>query len=265
MAIEELIKDGNLSEAIDHQNGVIRKQPTDIDARITLYALLGFSGDLDRAGKQLDALGHLDEKLVMGCRMYRNLLASEAMRREVYRGETMPVVPPSPPAYMEPRCQAVSALEGGDLESLIASIGKVEEDGCMLKGTMDGLSFHGIRDYDDLLGPILEVYAGGRYLWLPLEHIRKIEISEPSTLLDLLWTHAGIESHEGDSYDVHLPVLYCGSHDHTDERVKLGRVTEWAPAGGELNRGLGQKVFLLATEGENEERPLLSLRKLEME
>ena len=92
---------------------MVRKNPTDIEARYTLYALLGFSGDLDRAAKQLDALGHMDEKLVMGCRVYRNLIASEAMRREVYRGEAVPVVPPSTPAYMEPRLQAVTALKGG--------------------------------------------------------------------------------------------------------------------------------------------------------
>lgn len=265
MAIEDLIRDGKLSEAIAQQNDAVRKSPVDIDARITLYALLGFSGDLDRAGKQLDALGQLDEKLVAGCRVYRNLIASEEMRREVYCGEGHPVLPPEPPAYMERRRDAFATLKSKDPEALGGAIQEVEEAGCALKGTVDGTAFHGIRDYDDLLGPILEVYAGGRYLWMPLERVKKIEISEPANLLDLLWIHAGIESRDGDNYDVHLPVLYCGSQDHEDERVKLGRVTEWAPAAGDILRGFGQRTFLLATEGEDEEKPLLSLRKLEME
>lgn len=265
MAIEDLIRGGRLFEAIEHQNDAVRKHPVDIDARYTLYALLGFSGDLDRAGKQLDALGHLDEKLVAGCRVYRNLIASEEMRREVYRGGARPVLPPEPPAYMERRLDAFAALKSKDAETLGGAIQEIEEEGCALKGTVDGTAFHGIRDYDDLLGPILEVYAGGRYLWMPLERIKGIEISEPANLLDLLWIHARIESREGDNYEVHLPVLYCGSHDHEDERVKLGLVTEWAPAASDLLRGFGQRTFLLATEGEDEEKPLLSLRKLEME
>src|SRR6266571_4683589 len=48
---------------------------------------------------------------------------------------------------------------------------------------------------------------------------------------DLLWLPATLEAHPGPVGEVFLPVLYTGSHTHADERVKLGRMTDWLDMG----------------------------------
>jgi type VI secretion system protein ImpE len=58
-----------------------------------------------------------------------------------------------------------------------------------------------------------------------------------------------------------LPVLYCGSFRHPDERVRLGRATDWENLGEKLVRGRGQRMFLVG----DEEKAMLQLREVEFE
>jgi type VI secretion system protein ImpE len=118
----------------------------------------------------------------------------------------------------------------------------------------------GLRDYDDLFGSVLEVFAGGRYLWLPFEQVRSLQIPEPSTLMDLLWVPAEMISREGETSHVHLPALYPGSGEHADEQVQLGRTTEWIDCDEAGYRGAGQRILLSGQDGETLETPVLSLR-----
>ncbi|HEX5271049.1 MAG TPA: type VI secretion system accessory protein TagJ, partial [Gemmataceae bacterium] len=60
---------------------------------------------------------------------------------------------------------------------------------------------------------------------------------------DLLWAPARIEMADA-AGDVFLPVLYPGSHEHADEGVKLGRMTDWRGAGGGPVLGAGLRTFL---------------------
>jgi len=87
-----------------------------------------------------------------------------------------------------------------------------------------------------------------RYVWIPFESLGELSISPPKTLLDLLWSPARLLTWEGLSANCYLPVLYPDSCAHVDDRVKLGRVTEWLPAGGSFVRGVGQHVFQAGEE-----------------
>ena len=120
-----------------------------------------------------------------------------------------------------------------------------------------------MRDYDDLLGTTVEIFAGGRYLWMPLDCLQRLEISESTTVLDTLWHPAKLRDAEGEEADVHLPVLYAGSYAHEKEAVRLGRVTEWIER-GEYYMGAGQHILLVSRQGEVGEEPLLGIRKLEL-
>jgi protein involved in temperature-dependent protein secretion len=58
MTAEELLKDGQLSAAVEQLNQEVRSRPTDIQRRTFLFELLCFAGDCQRAERQLDVLGH---------------------------------------------------------------------------------------------------------------------------------------------------------------------------------------------------------------
>jgi type VI secretion system protein ImpE len=41
----------------------------------------------------------------------------------------------------------------------------------------------------------------------------------------------------------YLPVLYPNSFLHEDDRMKLGRMTDWISLGDRFTKGIGQHVF----------------------
>ncbi len=266
MTGQELWKEGRLTEAVEAQTAHVKAHPTEAEGRYLLFAFLCFQGELDRADRQLDALGVQDPKLEAGSMIYRNLLASEAERRRVWHEGALPLLPPEPPEWVNHRLEAVGCASKGDAASSLSALEEARRREGAARGTWNGSAFGAILDTDDFLEPILEIFAGGRYLWLPFENVRELEISEPTHLLDVLWVPAKLTDATGITADVHLPALYPDTHEGPSDGMRLGRATEWieGPAG---NRGRGQKIFFLAAadeEGEDEEKALLDIRALEI-
>jgi type VI secretion system protein ImpE len=110
----------------------------------------------------------------------------------------------------------------------------------VVSGTMDGKSFTGFNDADVMLLFFLEAIAHERYLWIPFEAVREISISPPKTLFDLIWLPARVTTWAGLTLNCYLPAVYPESFQHPDDRIKLGRMTEWNPLGGPFSRGMGQ-------------------------
>ena len=104
-------------------------------------------------------------------------------------------------------------------------------------------SFEGFSDTDSFLTAFLEAFVHERYVWIPFEYIRELVIEPPKTLFDLIWISASITTWEGLSMNCFLPVLYPGSSSHDDERIKLGRMTDWESIGDPFCKGLGQHVY----------------------
>src|SRR5512145_989220 len=80
-----------------------------------------------------------------------------------------------------------------------------------LAGTLNGSPFHTVRDADPRIGPRLEVFAAGQYMWLPFEHIASIRMEGPKRLRDLMWAPAIVRT--GPSFrglelgEILIPVL----------------------------------------------------------
>jgi type VI secretion system protein ImpE len=263
MSAHERFKAGELADAIAVQNELVKQRPTDPDTRFELFVFLCFAGDLERAEKQLDVLGTRDEKLSRGGVVFRNLLASELERRRVHEGRARPVLPPNSPAYVEQRHDALQRLSSGDVSGASACIERAIAETAAVSGRIDGEPFDGLCDYDDVLGSVIEVFAGGRYLWLALEHVRVLELAEPKTALDTLWVPAHLEDATGETAQVHVPALYAGTHAHPDPRVRLGRETAWEERGS-LLQGRGQRVWVSASGESVREHAVLSVRRIEL-
>lgn len=259
MSAQQLWKDGRLDEAVEAQIAEVRSHPGDADRRYFLFALLCLQGELDRAARQLDALGVGDPKLQGTAVVYRNLLESEAHRRAAWAGQARPVLPPGAPPSLAARADAMAALAAGRADEAAGRLASAGEDEADASGECNGKTFHALADTDEVLGPSLEVFAGGRFLLLPFAQVRSVELEEPRHLLDLVWIPATLQMADGMDAEVHLPVLYEGTHAATNSPVRLGRGTEWYDAGGAV-RGRGQKVLSLGNG--DEERAFLEIRAL---
>ena len=264
--LQAALHEGKLEEAIAATISEVKANPTDAESRYRLFALIAFSGDLHRARKQLEALGMGDEQMERAKAVYVNLLAAEQERRAVFHHGEPPLMPPDPPEHLSLRLAALADLREGRSEEAAAKLDEAVEKLPDCGGTLNGEPLMAWRDLDDLLGSVLEVFAGGRYMWLPLERIQSLEIKPPSHLLDMLWLPVDVVDVHGASTSVHVPVLYEGSHEGEDPRTATGAVTEWMDQGAEILRGRGQRLLAWAgPDGEAHELPLLELRSVQLE
>ena len=134
----------------------LRNDPTDVRRRTFLFELLCFMGELDRAEKQLDILSDISKEAGMGTLIYRSAFQAERLRREMFEKKAFPQT------TAEPVTQVI----------------------------LNGAAFETIEDADPRIGPRLEVYAAGSYLWLPLAHIASIRMEAPKRVRDLIWIPA---------------------------------------------------------------------------
>lgn len=231
MTARELFQAGQLEEAIKALGAEVRDDPTDPRRRTFLFELLCFAGEYDRAEKQLDVLGEANQQARMGALLYRGALHGERVRQDTFAKRDFPATMPK-----------------GEIA-----------------GVLNGKPFQHLEDADPRIGPRLELFAAGSYLWIPFEHIESIEMEPPKRLRDLLWAPAVVRTSAAfkmtELGEVLIPVVYPFSFKHSDSAVRLGRATEWQSANGGDPIPLGQKMLLV----DGDDFPLLELRKLEFQ
>jgi type VI secretion system protein ImpE len=228
---KQLFAAGKLKEAIDSAGAELRDNPSDTQLRTFLFELLCFSGNWDRAEKQLELLAGDDRSHRLGALLYLAAIQAERTRQDMFgKGD---LTPPS------------------------------EAESAPLSGSCNGVEFTSFQDADPRLGPRLEVFAGGSYLWIPFHQVVSIEMRPPARLRDLLWTPASIQTAAGFQGgrlgEVLLPVLYPFSWRHPDDEVKLGRKTVWEES-QDREFAAGQKLFSV----DGEEIPILEVRTVEI-
>jgi type VI secretion system protein ImpE len=244
MTASELFQAGQLQAAIDAQVQKVKAHPADQAARFFLFELLLFAGDLDRARKQLDALRYDKPENTAAVEAYRNALASEQARRDVLAGKARPRFIKDAPPHAELRLQALAAYGAADTALGNALLERANAEAPAVRGALNGQPVEGLRDADELFGTILEVFAGGQYVWAPLEQVESISMNPPAQPRDILLRPAQLAVIEGPTGDVLLPGLYPASHAHPDEKIRLGRVTDWPGDDNGPARGAGGKLFL---------------------
>jgi type VI secretion system protein ImpE len=234
MDASQFFRAGKLQEAIDALGSVLRDNPSDNKSRTFLFELLCFAGDYDRAEKHLELLQQQSGEAAMGALLYRGALNAERARNEMFEQKNFPPAPtPSGP-------------------------------GESIQGSLNGQPFHSLQDADPRIGPRLEVFAAGDYMWIPLRAIAVLEMDPPKRLRDLLWApvrlRTGPNFKSKDLGQVLMPVVAPLSWQHPEDAVKLGRVSEWCADENGEEAPFGQKMLLV----DGEEYPVLEIRKLEI-
>ena len=248
MDAKQLFDTGDLRGAIDQLNADLKAHPLELQKRIFLFELLCFTGNLQRAQRQLETVAQVsdDGKVQIGIQVYEGILKAEAIRRQLFENESgLPKFLQEPPSYTVFHLKALAELQKQHFDQAEALIRESSALRKNLHGRNGDTEFDDFRDGDDVLAPFLEVFIGADYLWLPLENVVCIEINTPRTLRDLLWIPAEIELREHPRLGVHIPVQYYGSSHHSENSVKLGQMTVWENVGEEINVGKGRRTFLI--------------------
>ncbi len=231
MDAKALFQAGKLPEAIEALNAELRDNPADVQRRTFLFELLCFAGNYDRADKQLDVLSSENPQAGMGGLLYKSALHAERERQAMFEKETFPL----------------SSAPGP------------------VAGKLNGQPFSSIEDADPRIGPRIEVFAAGQYMWIPLAQLASLEIPAPKRLRDLLWSPAKVtpgEAYEGlELGEILMPVIAPLSWKHADNEVKLGRATVWEDLEERGQIPVGQKMLLV----DGEEMPILEVRQLEIQ
>lgn len=245
MPAKELFEAGKLDEAVEALLSEVKGNPNDAAKRTFLFELSCFSGDWDRAQRQLDVIGHQSAQAELGVMVYRANINAEKERRRVFSEGVPPHFLREPPAYVDLHVAAINQIREGKFDEARATLDKAEEERPAISGKFDGQEFQDFRDYDDRVGPVLELIVKDKYAWLPFEQIKHIEISPPRHLRDLLWASAKIEALDGTIGEVYVPSLYAGSSEFGNDQVRLGRMTDWAKPSEDLYNAVGQRLFLV--------------------
>lgn len=263
MLATQLLSEGRLDSAIESLSADLKDRPDDSRRRIFLFELLSFAGHWDRAGKHLDVLASSidDPKAAIGVELYRRLLDAERQRERLFSEGLRPRFALDPPASVLLHLEAIEALRQGRPAEARDALDRAENQRTPTPGQSAAGPFDDLRDADDLLSPVLEVFAPVGYCWVPWEQIQYLELSPPTQLRETLWMPARLATFDGQLGEVHLPNLYPGSASFADETVRLGRRTEWDESGPGIIRGVGQKTFLAGEEA----RTLAELSELRFE
>ena len=229
MTSAELYREGRLNAAIQALGVELRDNPADQKRRTFLFELLCFAGEYDRAEKHLDVLAGGGPDALTGSLLYRAAMAAERTRNDLFARKDYPSTEAEP-----------------------------------VSGTLNGKPFESLEDADSRIGPRLEVYAAGQYMWMPFEHIQTVRLEAPKLLRDLLWARAIVrpaESFKGLEFgEALIPAIAPLTWQHPDGAIRLGRATEWVEFEDGSQGPVGQKMLLV----DDEEFPILELRELEI-
>jgi type VI secretion system protein ImpE len=254
----DLYFQGKLREAIDAQIGAVKAKPADQSLRLFLFELFSFAGEFDRAHKQLDVLKFEEPELLAAAVNYRNCLESEALRTKTFQNSVEPGYLKPPPDHVKLRFEALVKLQSGDSAGAKAALEKAEEATPEYKGSLNDKPFEYLRDSDDILGPVLEIFAKGKYYWLPYEEIELLASVPPKVPRDIIWRAANLQVRDGAAGEIFMPAIYFGSWQHADDAVKLGRKNDFIENPNGPGRAVGMRVLLT----ESDDIPFAKLENL---
>lgn len=239
----------------------VRKAPAHIELRVRLFALHCVLGRWDKALMDLDVVKNLDASWTLPAQMYQSLLGAELLRREVFAGRVKPAIMGEPDPWVGWNVQAFALEAEGKVAEAVDLRNEAWASAPEHKCLVDGRACQWLSDADRRLGPVLEVVLDGKYFWIPYGQLRKIEVTPPEFLVEVVWVPAKLTLQGGAELAGHLPARYPGTEDASDGEICLGRRTDWLTNAPGSSRPLGQKML----ESEAEEFGLLECRSIEFE
>jgi type VI secretion system protein ImpE len=227
----------------DDLRKMIQKQPQRSDLRIFLFQIYCVQGEWMKAGTQLDVLLELDPSSKPMVETYREALRCEALRREVFEGKRSPLVLGAPQDWLALMIEALRVDAEGRPDAAAALRARALEAAPATSGKLDDAPFAWLADADSRLGPVLEAIINGKYYWLPVSRLLRIEIDKPADLRDFVWAPATLTLQNGAASVALIPTRYPGTERETDNALRLARATDWREQPGGAWHGVGQRML----------------------
>lgn len=260
MLAQELVREGNLAGALAALQDVVRKDASNAKHRVFLFQLLAVQGQWDRALTQLNVAGELDAGTLPMVQTYREAIQCEALRADIFSGKRAPLIFGEPPAWLAQLAEAIKQ-DATNREGAAATRMDAFDAAPASSGTINGDRFEWLADADQRLGPVIEAILNGRYFWIPLYRIRRIEFDPPTDLRDVVWTAASFTWANGAQTVGLIPTRYNDTVVCKDDALLLARRTEWIADGPLAGHGLGQRMLV----SESNDYALMEVRVIEFD
>ena len=239
MLAQELVREGNLVSALAALQDVVRKDASNARHRVFLFQLLAVQGQWARALNQLNVAGELDAGNLPMVQTYREAIQCEALRADIFSGKRAPLIFGQPQSWLVQLLEAIKQ-DASDPELAAATRASAFDAAPASSGSINGERFAWLADADQRMGPVIEAIVNGRYFWIPLCRIRRIEFDPPADLRDTVWTAASFTWANGAQTVGLIPTRYSDTATCGDPALLLGRRTEWRDNGS----GLGQRMLV---------------------
>jgi type VI secretion system protein ImpE len=248
-AAEAALKNGDAAAALKLLTEQVRSAPQDVKLRTFLFQLLCVLGQWERALNQLKVAGELDAATLPMVQTYREAIACEALRQQVFAGQKLPMLFGEPEAWVALLIEALLREGRGEVDAARTLRAQALEQAPAVPGQADGTPFAWLADADGRLGPVLEAIINGRYYWLPLNRLARFDIEAPADLRDAVWMPAHFEFTNGGEVVGLVPTRYPGTHLAAGDALALARRTDWVERAPGDFIGLGQR--LLTTDSQD--------------
>jgi len=227
----------------DELRRMIQKQPQRADLRIFLFQLYCVQGEWIKAATQLDVLLELDASCKPMVETYREALRCEALRREVFDGKRSPLVLGKPDDWLALMIEALRVDADGRPDAAGELRAQALEAAPATSGRLDDVPFAWLADADSRLGPVIEAIINGKYYWVPVSRLIRIEIEKPADLRDFVWAPATLTLENGAANVALIPTRYPGTERESEAALRLARATDWRERPGGAWHGVGQRML----------------------
>ncbi|MDP1692808.1 MAG: type VI secretion system accessory protein TagJ [Burkholderiaceae bacterium] len=258
---EQALKEGDALRALKLLTEQVRTAPQNAKLRVFMFQLLCVLGQWDRALNQLNVSLELDPATLPMVQTYREAIACETLRLQVFAGQKAPMLFGEPEAWIALLIEALLREGRGEAEAARQLREQGLEQAPTTAGTANGKPFAWIADADTRLGPTIEAVINGRYYWLPWSRLAKVDIDAPEDLRDAIWMPAHFEFTNGGDVVGLIPTRYPDTVLASGDALALSRQTDWREAAPGVYIGLGQR--LITTD--DAEFPLMDLRSVVLE
>lgn len=242
MLAQQLIRDGDLAGALTALQDAVRKDASNAKLRVFLFQLLCVMGQWPRALTQLNVAAELDAGTLPMVQTYREAIQCEALRADIFSGKRAPLIFGEPPPWLVLMIEALK-LDATDAAGAARARAQAFEDAPATAGSIDGVPFAWLADADPRLGPVVEAIINGRYFWVPMERIARVELEAPVDLRDAVWTPASFTWTNGATTVGLIPTRYNDTLSSADGALLLSRRTDWLEDGPLGARGVGQRML----------------------
>lgn len=246
-AAELALKDGDVVRALKLLTEQVRAKPQDAKLRVFMFQLLCVLGQWDRALNQLNVSFELDASTLPMVQTYREAIACETLRLQVFAGQKVPMLFGEPETWVALLIEALLREGRGEPDAARQLREQALEQAPATSGQIDGQAFAWIADADGRLGPTVEAVINGRYYWLPWNRLSKVEIDPPQDLRDAIWMPAHFEFTNGGEVVGLIPTRYPDTDLAAGDGLALSRRTDWREVQPGLFTGLGQRLIVTDT------------------